>query len=322
MSDETGKPDEELVEESIEEPLDESTPAPEEEEKPSAEPEPTIRERFKDKSNEELLDILEETQRELGQKGTDVGDLRARIDSLESSQSKVGVEEGPLDDSYTFKPKIGPVAGGQTPIGPGPPSTSGVPPGMDPSKLEWDYEKPVESTQKVVAGMMAAQSMGQTMKEHNTNISRAKSAFDRGSKIAIANNKKLFSGIEKQAKDFVYNYYNDNFLQQGVPVDDVLITEEPYVKAAQNIRIENQEFDKLQADKPTPVSPAITEHPSGAYPAPGKGEKRNLKLDYNDDEVRRIMKDYGEPGKPLTRKQAEEIIAETQEAIEKGEFKL
>jgi hypothetical protein len=318
MSKETGHPDEGLVEDPVEEPLDEPSPAPEDvEPEPSDEPKPTsLRDRFKGKTSEELLEILEEKERELGQRSTDIGDLRARITSLETSQQTVGVEDRPSDDPYTFKPQSGPVVGGPTPAGPGPSGVPGLPPGFDLSKVEWDYEKPVESTAKVATALMAAQNFGQSIKEHNVNTARAKSAFDRGFKAAFSKNKKLMSGIEKRVKDDVYGFYNQ-FLQQGIPVDDVLITDEPWVKAAQNIRLGAGEYDKIVPDKPKPVAPTITEHPSGAYPAPGKGGKRNLKLDYNDDEVRKIMKDY-----KITRKEAEEIIAETQEAVEKGELKL
>jgi len=306
MTDQTGHPDDQEPDVSGDQLQDDQQQADSE---PA--PKPSFKDRFKDKTPEELLDILEEKERFIGEQTTQIGDYKSRVESLESSQVSGGAQVEPdyRDEPFSFTPPSRPTPGYGSPM----PSVQ--PSAVDPSKLEFNFEKPVESTREVVRQELAAFQMGSMAREFQSNINRAKHAFSAGSKKAMSKNKRLFGGIEKDVLKMVENFYTPDVMR-GVPVDTLLMTDDPWVKAAQNIRLDRGEFDKLQPEKIQPMTAPRTEHPDSAQPGPKGSSKRFTEVDWNSDEVRQWMK-----VNELSRKEAEEIIAETQEAYEKGDLR-
>lgn len=319
MTDQTGHPDfqadDPLEDQSQDQPQDE----PQQDEPVDTPPPKSFKDRFKGKSPEELLDILEEKERFIGQKTTELTDLKSRIESLESSQVTGGAQVEPDlgHDPFSFMPPTRSYQGygGFDPNAVGPGIAPGAPAGGSDAQT-FDYEKPVESTRNVVRQELASFQLNSMAREFNQNVTRAKSAFVIGSKSALGRNKRLFGGIEKEVQKRVYDFYYP-FVMQGQPVDDILRTDEPWEKAAQNIRLERREFDKLMPEKIKPMAATRTEHPDSALPGPRESGKRFTDVDWGSDEVRAWMKAH-----KFTRKDAEEIIAQTQEAVESGELKV
>lgn len=261
---------------------------------------------YEGKSPDELIDIIAKQKRDYGKQSTDVGDMRKRLEALE----KPADDPEPLDrePGYDFNPpQADPNYGFDPRAMPGP---SPAPQPQDDPKKDWDYEKPVDSTRNIVRDELTMFQQASMIRDFNKNKARAKIAFDTGGAV-LKKHKNLFGGIEREVKNAVYGYYFP-MVMQGAEVDHFMRDEQAWITAAQNIRLRRGEYDRLKVTKtPKPMAHSRTETPGGVR---RKGGKRAVSLNYGDDDLRKMMKEY-----KLTKAEAEDIIRTEQDMIGKGE---
>jgi len=223
------------------EPLDETQENPEEvpeTPKPTETVEPT---RFDGLSKDELLKIVKDQDSHIGERNQEIGDLKSRVDDIETSQSRPDQKFGDYGKQQ------------QEPPTPPPPK-----PEEKPSKFDWD--NPDGSVDKAVDRRFAEGEKQVLQASFNQNLHRAQTAFEQGKRV-MEKHPTVFKGIEKDVEKQVGEFYYP-YLQQGQPVDQYLTDDDMWLKTAQHIRLNRGEYDKLRPDTSSAVKPTITETPS------------------------------------------------------------
>ena len=258
----TGEPTEELEpQENLE--GTEETP-------PSGETEGSTR--FDGLSKEDLLRVTKEQDTHIGERNREIGELRTRIEDIESTQSQ--------DSGYYAPPQA--------------PQYAPQPQYQPPQKPEFNWDNPMQSVDERVDSRVAQQASQFMQGQFANNLSRGQYAFQQG-KQTMNGDPKLFEGIEKEVEETVAQYYLP-YIQQGVPVEHYLTDRNVWAKTAQHIRLNRGEYDKLKPDT-SAVRYTATETPGRTTITESSPV---LELEPED---RAFAKQMG-----LTDKQAKEII--------------
>lgn len=132
---------------------------------------------------------------------------------------------------------------------------------------QFDWQRPEESVGGVVDQKLADERKMYAQEQINRVIDEAKVAFNVGFDAAKRSNPRLFEGkdFEREVVDFMYNHYAP-FAQRGTPVAHYLNNPKIWVRTAQNMRLERNEYDRLQPERIDPVSPTGTQIPDQAKP--------------------------------------------------------
>ena len=243
---------------------------------------PPVPEKYKGKSAEELVRLLEETESEGTRRSKQISDLRADLEYSESLRQRRAEQ---IQDQQVFSP--------------------GLPP-KEP-QFAWDYEKPVESTVTIAESIWQRREAERQSREAQTKAYEAQAFFAEGKRQAEKSNPRIFEGIEKEVDQVVYDSYRAGI----IPLYE-LRNPETRVRAAQLIHLRDGKYDRL---RPTiePMKATATETPTSARVKEGG---QTVSLDTSEREVQDLMEQSG-----LTQKEAEEIVKSELELMEKGGIK-
>lgn len=136
---------------------------------------------------------------------------------------------------------------------------------QDQSQFNW--ERPAESVGSVVDQKLAQRDAVYAQDQVNRVVDEAKAAFNVGFDNARHTNPRLFEGkdFEREVGNFMMNYYAP-FAQKGIPVAHYLSNPKVWIRTAQNMRLERNEYDRIQPEQIIPVSPTGTQIPDQAKP--------------------------------------------------------
>lgn len=261
-----------------EEPLEEIQENPEEvteTPEPTETVEPT---RFDGLSKDELLKIVKDQDSHIGERNQEIGDLKSRVEDIETSQSRPEQKFGDYGQSQQAPPP--------------PPS----PPKPEETLPKFNWDDPDSSVSKAVDRKLAVKEEQVLQASFNQNLHRAQTAFEQGKRV-MGKHPTVFQGIEKEVEKQVGEFYYP-YLQQGQPVDQYLTDDDMWLKTAQHIRLNRGEYDKLRPDTSSAVKPTITETPS--HTTKDDGGSPVIELEPSD---RAFAKAMG-----LTEKEAKENI--------------
>lgn len=244
-------------------------------------------ENLKGKTPEELAKMLADKDSQIGKMGTELGDLRTKSTKFEEDLNYLrGVEAIRRQQEEKKRQEE---LEAQRP---------------QPKEKPWNYENPVETVREVV-GEEAQKIQEQAFKTRVAeNIGTAKEAFAEGQN-AMKNpvDKNLYEGIEDQVRKAVFDYYAPA-LERGEDVSRFMRDPKAWKVAAQNIRLANDEIDRLKPDPDAAINPPAPVD-TGIPGAPQGGGAPTGEL---DPEVKNIADQYG-----LSYKEAAEIIAKEAE---------
>lgn len=281
--------------------------APEPKDKPKVDP------KYEGKTAEELVTMLDERDKTIGEQGKRSGDADKRIQALEAAQQSDTVKDrqAKAGQRYEFPwDRFQPVEGSQNPPGQGP--AAGVKP------QGFDYEKPAESVERIYDRKRAEEQKGQAMEAAGRNVQTAYNAHEEGKRIAVKENPELFEGILDDVEDKIGNTYGPA-TKQGYDYSHILRNPDTWVAFAKNERVQRGDFvvvpkDQIKEEILEPVKPGHTELPAGAKPPEGSDE--TVDLDRDDPEVQKIIeagKKYG-----LKDEDIEQIVKDEQERQRRG----
>lgn len=128
----------------------------------------------------------------------------------------------------------------------------------------FNWEKPIDSVDSRIDQKLGERDMTMSHQKVAEVQEEAKMAFQDGFKRSVRENPHLFEGdtFQDEVVNFMYNYYAP-FAEKGMPVSRYVGNPDVWKKVAQNKRLDNQEFDRLQPEKISPVSPTATNIPAG-----------------------------------------------------------
>jgi len=238
-------------------------------------------EHLKGKTPDELAKMVMDKETQIGKQSTEIGDLRTNAEKARDDLNYLrGAEEirrhqesKRLAELETQRP--------------------------EPDKPKWNYEDPVRSVDERVDTRLRQEKEESFRSRVTANIGVARTSFTEGQKV-MEQDKGLFEGIEEETRNAVFQYYAP-YLQAGHDVSQQMRDPKAWRVAAQNIRLNRGEIDRIKASPSpgiNPVSPTDQEIP-GSPAGPG-GPVGEL-----DPEVKHIAESYG-----LTTKEAQEIIQE------------
>ncbi len=209
----------------------EPSPAPPETPQAPAAPTVEIPEKYRGKSPEQLAKILDDQERLMGRQAQELGQARELAESWYQRAQQV-----------TAPP--------QEPT--------------KPETTDWDYEKPVDSTERIVERKLAERDKRSFEERKRDLYQRTTLAFRDGQDNFKAN-PKLYEGIEDEVRTTVAQFYAP-WIEQGQDVSDLLRRKDVWDTAAQVIRVRRNEFDKLAPQHPKGMSAAYSETPNAARP--------------------------------------------------------
>lgn len=170
-------------------------------------------------------------------------------------------------------------------------------------KINWDY--PEESIEKLVEERLQAKERAREQEDRQRRATEAQSNFYDGKEAAYREDKKLYEGIETEVEKAIYESYRSGILNERS-----LANPKTWKRAAQLLRLERGETDRLISHSPTPTRPTQTETPVGR---PISTEDVSVEI---DEETRRWGREQH-----LTDKQIEEIIGNEMKAALDGKNK-
>lgn len=256
-------------------------PEPGPEPKPKEPPAPTIPKEYEGKTPEDLIKMVTDSQKELGEKSKEVGDLRNNL--AYSDQLRELAMQRARESQPTQQPQE--------------------------QAVDWNFEKPIESVEQIVDKRLAARE--KKSQEYNVQRVReeAQSNYAEGRRTSMKRNPALYEGVEREVENAVYEGY-----QRGQAKLHDLRNPDAWDIVAKMIHLRDNRIERLQ---PAAIQPVETIEGQLPTPAPpGTTEKPFTGLDYTDREVQKMMDQFG-----LTKEDAEEIIKEEQEATARGERK-
>ncbi len=253
-------------------------PEPVPEPEPTEPPAPTIPKEFEGKTQEDLIKMVTDGQKELGGRANRIGDLE---NNLAFSKQ---LRELELQRARETQPVQ-----------------------AEEPKPDWNFEKPIESVTEIVKRELNAREKKRQQGDLRRVQDEAKSYYAEGRSLSMKQSPGLFEGIERETEDAVYNSY-----MTGIIGAHDLRNPEAWNMAAKLIHLRDGKIDRLQPAAVQPVETIGGELPTPARP--GTTEKPFTGLDYTDEEVQKMVKQYG-----LTKEEAEEIVKGEQEATARGE---
>lgn len=260
---------------------DEGKPAPVEGSEPAATestpttPTPTVTPTVTPDETAALKARLEEKESFIGRQSAEVGTLRNEVGYLRSmvEQSQAGRQQVPVEQR--------------------PPETART-------KINWD--DPDGSISRLVEERIQASESQRQKQDMERRASEARSNFYEGKDAAYKTDKRLYEGIEGRVEQALYESYRSGILNERS-----LANPKTWQRAAQLIRLEGGEYDRLQPPAVQPTRPTQTETPQGR---PISTEEVSVEI---DDETRRWGRGQG-----LTDKQIEELIEREMKATSQG----
>jgi len=260
--------------------LDTSKDEPQSKEEVGEKP-PEIPDEYKGKSPTDLIKMVTDAQKELGSRAKHIGDLENNLafsKQLRELELQRARESGSQAAQQPQEPKV-----------------------------DWNFEKPVESVEQIIDKRLNARE--RTAQQYNVQRVReeAQSNYAEGRRTSMKRNPALYEGIEREVEDAVYEGY-----QRGHAKLHELRSPDAWDIVAKMIHLRDNRIDRLQPAAIQAVETVGGELPTPARP--GTTEKPFTGLDYTDEEVQKMVKQYG-----LTKEEAEEIVKGEQEAIARGE---
>ena len=271
---------------------------------------PKVDPKYEGKTSEELITMLDERDKTIGEQGTRGADAEKRIQALELTKNADLEKErqAKAGSRYEFPwESFKPVEGSQAP-----------PSGAAPTAPKFDYEKPAESVEEIYDRKRAEERKGEQMDGLARNVQTAFNAHEDGKRMAVKENPELFEGILNDVEDQIGNTYGPA-TKQGYDYSHILRNPDTWVYFAKALRVQRGDFvvvpkDQIKETIPAPVDPGHTELPAGAKPPEGSDEK--VDLDYSDPEIQEILKAGKSFG--LTEEDAIQIVKDERERQRRG----
>jgi len=201
--------------------------------------------KYDGKSEEELRKILTEQDKRFGEMTTKIDEFKGNVDYWRNKADAIERERQVYAQAALNKQA--------TPVER---SVQEAP--------QFNWEKPVDSVAEVVEKKLGERDKTAQQRRIAEIQDEAKMAFQDGFKRAIRENPRLFEGdgFQDEVVNFMYNYY-EPFTRTGTPVSRYVGNPDVWKKVAQNKRLDNNQFDYLQPEKISPVSPTQTNIPAG-----------------------------------------------------------
>ena len=261
--------------------------APETPEKPTpvkdGEPEFEVPEKYRGKSDKDLLKILLDRDKTVGEQGS-------RLKKIE--------------DDLEFRQRL------EESLPPRRPETKWEPPKKEEEPPEDEFVSYGTLT-KVVTKALSKHDEVREAREKERLIKMVGVAHEDGMNAMKGN--KLFDGIEQKTSMAVFQTLKP-YVDQGYDVSPYLRDPKTWEKVAKFIRFQNEEFDYLVPKKPSatvPVRPIEGEAPTYHAEESDRGGD-NVRL---DEKSRYLMKEFG-----LTEDEAMEGVRQTRDARRRGEI--
>ncbi len=214
-------------------------------------------EKFAGKSAEEIASHYLELEKKLGEQGREIGELKAQRVPQYQPQPQWYPQP-----SYPPEPRV-----------------------------EFDYGKPEESVERIVEKRLEQERQNRATYEVQRQEQEARLNYESGKDVAVKGNPRLYEGIEPQVEQAIQMAYRQYGLHPAALRDPRV-----WERAAQNIRLERGEFDRLTKPGVQPPQPSHT-----AVPNQTRTEARvGVEL---DDDIRHLAKEL-----KLSEQEAREII--------------
>jgi hypothetical protein len=237
-----------------------------------------VPEEFKGKTDGDLIKEIQASQKELGKQSKEVGELRNSLE-YEKQMRELATQRA---------------------------ETGNQPPPAQVPRVDWNYEKPVESVEQIISQKLNEREGLRQQNDLRQAQVEAQSNYAEGRRLSMSQNPTIFEGVEREVENAVYGAY----MNRTIGIHE-LRNPEAWVTAAQLIHLKNNNIDRLQPANIRPVETVSTELPNPAKP--GSTEKPFTGLDYTDEGTQKMVKQYG-----LTKEEAEEIVKAEQERVAGG----
>ena len=204
---------------------------------------PKAEDKWTGKSPEELVSMLKNQEVMISKQGNDIGDLRNEIVRSREEQ-RLALEQDRRQREYV-QPQY-------------PPQQPSYQP---PDESRFNFEKPVASVYGLVNERLQAElDVRDTAKQQydrQMNWEQALVAYARGRDKVFSKKDPLYEGIEPEVANLVQQTYmaglDQRTMRSKTPIED-LREEGMWKTAAQFIRLQREEYDKLVKPKTQPVS--------------------------------------------------------------------
>ena len=215
-----------------------------------------VPEKLSGKSADEIAAQYLELEKKLGEQGRELGELRSRIPQYQPQPQWYP------QPSYPPEPRV-----------------------------EFDYGKPEDSVKNIVRMELELERQNRATYDVQRQEQEARLNYDAGKDVAVKGNPRLYEGIEPQVEQAIQMAYRQYGLHPAALRDPRV-----WERAAQNIRLERGEFDRLTKPGVQPPQPSHT-----AVPNQTRTEARvGVEL---DDDIRHLAKEL-----KLSEQEAREII--------------
>ncbi len=192
-------------------------------------PTPTLPEKFKGKSAEEIATAYLEIERDHTKKSQEAAELRRIAEQL-------------------YYESLGRTAQSQA-----------QPPQPERTEPEFNWEKPVETVEQIVERKLGERQAVQAHYARQGAWQRAAAAHDEG-RSAMSKNPKLYEGIEGEVEQAVFQGLAP-YAIQGYDVSEALVNPKTWEAAAALLRVQRGQYDHLSF-APQPMSAQSGELPS------------------------------------------------------------
>ena len=241
-------------------------------------------EEFKDVKPEDLVKTIEEQREALAQKDEQITGQSTRLEGVEK---QVNYLSGLADSMAQNQQKVE----------------------KKKEEIEFDIEKPMVSVRKVMAEERQKEKQEDQQVAYQRQFSQSQAAYNEGYQTMKGN--PLFEGIEKQVSDKMGSYYSQFVGIPNATPEVYLRDSKKWIQVAQGIRLEREEYDKVDPGHIEPV-----EARGGARPDESRRDRDEFdtSLNMEDPETAAWMKEN-----KLTIDDAQKIItAEAEETLKGG----
>lgn len=275
---------------------------------PEDKPETQIPKEYEGKSQEELIQLLQEKEQFIGKQGQELGTKLKDLEEKFETYRRDKEDEARMARTYQQPQNVGYDPYGQ-PIQPDKPESV--------NELErFNYERPITEFKKLYAEERKREQEQAKVAQRQQALQTGQISYQKGRNDAYRSNPDLYRGIEREVEKQIQDTYLP-YANMGVPVDQYVSDPSIWRKVAQNIRLDREEFDHLVPKKPQPIKAVETETPTPAKPAfgdiPGQFD-----LDMDEDMVR-WNKAMEREGLDITPEKRKEILRAEQERLFRGE---
>jgi hypothetical protein len=223
---------------------------------PDSTPEPTpepsdIPDRFQGKKLEDVIGMVEKTEKERDRSGTEVGTLRKETDELRNNLSYF------QNVAQDLQSKL----------------EKGGKPESQPD-VQFNYDNPLPSIREVVQSELKRDRETRNKADGERENQRASMNFATGRGKAMENNPELFRGVEREVEQGMWQYYKSGRISA-----DELRDPESWENGARIFHLSKKDWDRIAPPKVEPVSSTPTEKPNAAkVTSPEEGVSR-MELD-------------------------------------------